>query len=71
MMPVWISISFKFSVIALLALSVGAWLGVAAGWAAACGGLALLYAMQVYQLARLERWLKLPNTDDQIGRAHV
>ena len=64
MMPVWISISFKFSVIALLALSVGAWLGVAAGWAAACGGLALLYAMQVYQLARLERWLKSPNTDD-------
>ena len=63
-MPVWISISFKFAVIALLALCVGAWLGAAAGWAAACGGLALLYAMQVYQLARLERWLRSPNTDD-------
>jgi two-component system phosphate regulon sensor histidine kinase PhoR len=64
MMPVWISISFKFSVIALLALSVGAWLGAAAGWAVACVGLALLYAMQVYQLARLEHWLKSPNADD-------
>ncbi len=63
-MPVWISISFKFSVIALLALCVGAWLGAAAGWAAACAGLALLYAGQVYQLARLERWLKSPNPDN-------
>ena len=63
-MPVWISISFKFSVIALLALSMGAWRGAVAGWAVACLGLALLYAMQVYQLARLERWLKSPSADD-------
>jgi two-component system phosphate regulon sensor histidine kinase PhoR len=64
MMPVWISVSFKFSVIALLALSVGAWLGAVAGWVVACGGLALLYTIQVYQLARLERWLKSSNADD-------
>ena len=64
MMPVWSSLSLKFVFIAFVAVSVGLWLGAAAGWATACLGLALLYGVHVYNLMRLQRWLKAPNADD-------
>jgi two-component system phosphate regulon sensor histidine kinase PhoR len=64
MMPVSFSLTLKFSVIALLALAVGLWQGAVAGWAVACAGLALLHAVHVYQLARMERWLKSPSVDE-------
>jgi two-component system phosphate regulon sensor histidine kinase PhoR len=64
MMPISFSLTLKFSAIALLALAVGAWQGALAGWVTACGGLALLHALHVYQLARMARWLKSPNVDE-------
>lgn len=64
MMPIWFSLSLKFLLIAFVAVSLGLWLGATAGWAAACLGLALLHAMHVYQLARLQRWLQAPNADE-------
>lgn len=64
MMPVWFSLTLKFAAIAMVALFVGAWKGVVAGWAMACIGLLVLHAAHVYQLTRLERWLKAPNADD-------
>ena len=64
MMPVWFSLTLKFAVIALAAFAIGAWQGEVAGWVVACAGLALLHAVHVYQLARLERWLQAPSVDD-------
>ena len=63
MIPVWFSLTLKFMAIALVAVSVGLWLGVTAGWATACAGLALLHAVHVYHLARMERWLNNPSAD--------
>ncbi len=64
MMPVWFSLTLKFAAIALAAFAAGAWQGAVAGWAVACAGLALLHAVHVYQLARMERWLQAPSVDD-------
>ena len=64
MMPVWFSLTLKFMAIAMAALAVGLWQGATAGWAMACAGLALLHAVHVYQLARMERWLKNPAVDN-------
>ena len=63
MMPVWFSLTFKFTLIAFVALSAGLWQGAAAGWAVACLGLALLHAVHIRQLARMERWLQAPSAD--------
>ncbi|HTD90374.1 MAG TPA: phosphate regulon sensor histidine kinase PhoR [Burkholderiales bacterium] len=63
-MTVWFSLTLKFSAIALAAFVIGVWQGAVAGWAALCGGLALLHAAHVYHLARMERWLRAPNADD-------
>jgi two-component system phosphate regulon sensor histidine kinase PhoR len=63
-MTVWFSLTLKFAAIALLAFVVAAWLGAQAGWAVLCGGLLLLHALHVYQLTRMERWLRAPNGDD-------
>ena len=63
MMPIWLSLLLKFTAIAVTALSIGLWLGAVAGWVTACVGLALLHALHVYQLARMERWLKNPDAD--------
>ena len=64
MMPVAFSLSLKFLSIGFIAVSAGLWLGTAAGWAVACLGLALLHAVHVYQLARLQRWLQSPKVED-------
>ena len=64
MMPFWFSLIFKFLAIALVAICVGVWQDAIAGWAVACLGLALLHAMHVYQLARLERWLQAPSAEN-------
>ena len=64
MIPVWFSLTLKFAAIALVAFAVGVWQGAVAGWVVACVGLALLHAVHVYQLARLERWLQAPSADD-------
>ncbi len=64
MMPVWFSLTFKLTLVAFVAVCMGLALGVATGWAIACAGLALLYALHVYQLARLERWLQNPHADN-------
>ncbi len=64
MITVWFSLCLKFSAIALVALAIGVWQGAVAGWVAVCVGLALLHAVHVYQLARLERWLRAPSLDD-------
>ncbi len=64
MMPVWFSLSLKFFVITLVGLLVGAWHGAPAGLAVACVGLLLVHVIHVYQLTRLERWLKAPHADD-------
>ena len=64
MIPVWFFLTLKFLAIAVAAVCVGLWQGVAAGWASACAGLALLHALHVYHLARMERWLKNPNADN-------
>lgn len=63
-MTVWLSLTLKFTAIALFAFVVGAWLGVWAGWLMLCAGLACLHAVHVYYLTRLERWLKAPTLDD-------
>ena len=63
MMPAWFSLSLKFLFIGFVAVSVGLWLGATAGWAVACLGLALLHAVHVYQLARLQRWLQSPKVE--------
>jgi two-component system phosphate regulon sensor histidine kinase PhoR len=64
MMTVWFALTLKFAAIAMAAFLAGAWLGAAAGWAVLCGGLALLHAVHVYHLTRLERWLRAPAADD-------
>lgn len=64
MMTVWFSLTLKFAAIALVAFVIGAWQGALAGWAVLCAGLALLHAVHVYHLTRLERWLRAPNVDD-------
>ncbi len=64
MIPVWFFLTLKFLAIAVAAVCVGLWQGVAAGWASACAGLALLHALHVYHLARMERWLKNPNVEN-------
>ena len=58
------SLTLKFSAIALVALVVGALHSAVAGWLVLCCGLALVHAVHVYHLARLERWLRAPNADD-------
>ncbi len=63
-MPVWFSLSLKFLAIALVGLLVGAGYGVSAGLVVACMGLLLVHVIHVYQLTRLERWLKAPHADD-------
>ncbi len=63
-MPVWFSLSLKFFAIALLGLVAGAWHGAPAGLAVACISLLLLHVIHVYQLTRLEHWLKAPHADD-------
>jgi two-component system phosphate regulon sensor histidine kinase PhoR len=63
MMPVGFSLTLKFAAIALAALIAGAWQGVMEGWITACVGLALLHVHHVFQLSRLERWLKSPSAD--------
>lgn len=63
MMPIWVPLFLKFSAIALAALAIGAWQGTVAGWMVACAGLALLHAVHVHQLARMERWLQVPSPD--------
>jgi two-component system phosphate regulon sensor histidine kinase PhoR len=64
MMTVWLSLTLKFTAIALVAFVIGAWQGALAGWGVFCGGLALMHAVHVYHLTRLERWLRAPNIDD-------
>ena len=64
MMPVWFSLALKFAAIAVAAIVVGAWQGTAAGWASACVGLLLSYAVHLRQFTRLERWLRSPKADD-------
>ncbi len=64
MMTVWFHLTLKFLAIALLAFVIGAWLGALAGWAVLCGGLALMHAVHVHHLTRLERWLRAPTIDD-------
>jgi two-component system phosphate regulon sensor histidine kinase PhoR len=64
MIPVWFSLTLKFAGIAMAALFVGAWKGAGAGWASACAGLLLLHVAHVYQLTRLEHWLKAPQADN-------
>lgn len=64
MMPVSFSLILHLSVIALLALAVGLWQGAVAGWAVACAGLVLLHVVHVYQLARMQRWLKSASADE-------
>jgi two-component system, OmpR family, phosphate regulon sensor histidine kinase PhoR len=63
-MPLWFSVTLKFSTIVLVGMAAGAWQGAIAGWAAACIGLLLLHVAHVHQLTRLERWLKSPATGD-------
>ena len=63
-MPVWLPLALKFTAIAFVAVAVGAWNGVVVGWVTACIGLLLVHVFHVYQLTRLERWLKTPNADD-------
>lgn len=67
MMTVWLSLTLKFTAIALFAFVIGAWLGAGAGWFALCASLALVHAVHVYYLARFERWLKNPRIDDLPG----
>lgn len=64
MMTVWLSLTLKFSAIALLAFVVGALHSALAGWLTLCAGLACLHAVHVYHLTRLERWVRVPNVDD-------
>jgi two-component system, OmpR family, phosphate regulon sensor histidine kinase PhoR len=64
MMTVWFSLTLKFLAIALAAFVIGAWLGAVAGWAVLCAGLALMHAIHVYHLTRMERWLRAPNADE-------
>lgn len=64
MMTVWISLTLKLALIALLATLIGMWQGALTGWAVLCAGLVLMHGYQLYQLARLERWLRAPNVDD-------
>lgn len=64
MMTVWLSLTLKFSAIALLAFVVGALHSALAGWLTLCAGLACLHAVHVYHLTRLERWLRAPNIDN-------
>jgi two-component system phosphate regulon sensor histidine kinase PhoR len=64
MTSVWLTLALKLIAIALLALGLGTSFGATAGWIVLCAGLALVYAVHAYYLARLERWLKAPNIDD-------
>jgi two-component system phosphate regulon sensor histidine kinase PhoR len=64
MMSVWISLTLKFSAVVLLAFVVGALHSAVAGWVVLCGGLALMHAVHVYHLTRLERWLRAPRADE-------
>ncbi|HTE16705.1 MAG TPA: phosphate regulon sensor protein PhoR, partial [Burkholderiales bacterium] len=64
MMTVWFSLTLKFTALALVAFVVGAWQGAVAGWVVLCAGLALMHAVHVYHLTRMERWLRAPNADD-------
>ena len=64
MNQVWLILAFKFCAIALAAFAVGSWLGAVAGWATACAGLAVLHARHIYQLSRLQHWLKAAKADD-------
>jgi two-component system phosphate regulon sensor histidine kinase PhoR len=64
MMSLWTSLTLKFAAVAMVAIAVGAWQGAIAAWVTACVGLLLLHVAHVRQLARLERWLKSPGTDD-------
>ena len=62
MMPLWLSLSLKFVLLAGVALSTGLGLGAAAGWASVCAVLAAWLAIHLYQLTRMERWLHAPDT---------
>ena len=64
MISVWFSLTLKFAVIAVVAFAVGAWQGAVAGGLVAGAGLVALHAIHVYQLARLERWLKSPGAQE-------
>lgn len=58
----WVYLPLRLSLIALPAALLGSWLGAAAGWAFACLGLLLLLVLHNLYLARLQRWLKRPDS---------
>ena len=64
MTQVWLILALKFCVIALVAVAVGSWQGVVAGWVTACAGLALLHARHIFHLSRLQHWLNTAKADE-------
>ena len=58
----WLLLSLRIALIAALAGLIGRWQGETAGWAFGCMGLLLLLAFHYIYLARLQRWLKQPDS---------
>ncbi|UXY16371.1 phosphate regulon sensor histidine kinase PhoR [Chitiniphilus purpureus] len=61
---IWLRSIIYYLTLALLALSVGAIWGAAAGWALACVLLALSVLFHLHNLGRLHRWTQQPRVDN-------
>lgn len=63
MSSAWPSLLLRLALIAALAVVAGFWLGSLAGWVIACIALLLLLVSHTAYLARLQRWLRRPESE--------